>query len=180
MGRIGRTAGMIAVSLILVTAGVYAPDPAGAASEPVIVADLGGRPIPALDVGRYHCEDLDFPRIHCYRTAAELEAAMARRLGAQMHVGTTAPATTLATSYVRIFADKGFQGASAYLSVPYDDLSVIGWNDRISSFQGQAGNGGTFFEHIYGGGFAYPFSAYQQVPYVGDVYNDRFSSVRPG
>jgi len=170
---------MIAVSLILVTSGVYAPDPAGAASEPVIVADLGGRPIPAVDVGRYHCEDTDFPRIHCYTSGAELEAAMARRLAAGAHAGSAAPATALATNYVRIFADLNYGGASAYLSVPYDELGVIGWNDRISSLQGQAGNGGTFFEHIYGGGFAYPFSANQPVTYVGDLYNDRFSSAKP-
>jgi hypothetical protein len=180
VGRIGRTTGIIAVALFLVTAGVYAPDPAGAASEPVIVADLGGRPIPAVDVGRYHCEDTDFPQIHCYRSAAELEAAMARRLAAPAQSGLAAPATALATNYVRIFRDQLFGGPSAYLSVAYDDLGIIGWNDRISSFQGQAGAGGTFFEHIYGGGFAYPFSAGQQVTYVGDASNDKFSSVRPG
>lgn len=96
MGRIGRTAGMIAVSLILITAGVYAPDPAGAASEPVIEADLGGRPIPAVEVGRYHCTDIDYPLIHCYRTAAELEAAMARRLAAP--TGTASPTIATATN----------------------------------------------------------------------------------
>ena len=78
-----------------------------------------------------------------------------------------------------MFADARFQGASAYLSAQYDDLSVIGWNDRISSFQGQSGNGGTFFEHIYEGGFAYGFAANQWVNYVGDPYNDKFSSVKP-
>lgn len=178
MARIGRTAGMLAVALALVMVGVYARS-AVAASGPVIEADLGGRPIPAVDVGRYHCEDFDFPRIHCYLLAVDLERAVARRLAVEALPDTVASATTLATTYVRIFVDKGFQGASAYLSVSYDELSVIGWNDRISSFQGQAGNGGTFFEHIYGGGFAYGFNAYQQVTYVGDAYNDRFSSVRP-
>lgn len=176
MARLGRTAGMLAVALVMV--GVYARS-ADAASGPVIEADLGGRPIPAVDVGRYQCEDFDFPRIHCYLSAVDLERAVARRLAVPAPAGTGAFATTLATDYVRVYADKGFQGASAYLSVPYDDLSVIGWNDRISSFQALAGNGGTFFEHIYGGGFASGFSANQQVTYVGDAYNDRFSSVRP-
>ncbi len=169
---------MMAAALALVMVGVYAAS-AGAASGPVIVADLGGRPIPAVDVGRYHCEDFDFPRIHCYASAADLDRAVARRLAAAPPSGPGPLATSTATAYVLIFADKSFTGASMYLSVPYDDLSVIGWNDRISSFQGQAGNGGTFFEHIYGGGFVYPFSAYQWVSYVGDAYNDRFSSVRP-
>ncbi len=177
MARIGRTAGMLAVALALVMVGVYARS-AIAASGPVIAADLGGRPIPAVDVGRYQCEDLDFPRIHCYLLAVDLERAVARRLAAPVPAGLGALATTLATTYVRIFADLNYGGASAYLSVSYDDLGVIGWNDRISSFQGQAGNGGTFFEHIYGGGFAYGFNAYQQVSYVGDAWDNVISSLK--
>ena len=178
MARISRTAGMMAAVLAFVMAGVYAR-PASGTSEPVIEADLGGRPIPAVDVGRYHCEDFDFPRIHCYLSAAELERAVERRLAAPTPSGSAALTVALAIDYVRIYADLYFGGASAYLSVPYDDLSVIGWNDRISSFQGLAGSGGTFFEHSYGGGFAYPFNANQQVTYVGDAYNDKFSSVKP-
>jgi len=174
---IDRTSALVALVLVLSPLPVYAPS-AGAAGGPLILADLEGRPIPAVEVGRYHCEDVDFPRIHCYPSPAELERAVARRL-APSASGSGPLTTALATSYVRVFVDLFFGGASAYLSVPYDDLGVIGWNDRISSFQGQAGSGGTFFEHIYGGGFAYPFSAYQQVTYVGDPYNDRFSSVVP-
>ncbi len=139
---------MMAVALALVMVGVYARS-ADATSGPVILADLGGRPIPAVDVGRYQCEDFDFPRIHCYLLAADLEAAVARRLAVPAPASPGASATTLATNYVRVFADMSFGGVSAYLSVSYDDLSVIGWNDRISSFQGLAGNGGTFFERIY-------------------------------
>jgi hypothetical protein len=176
--RIGRTAGILTVALAIAMAGVYAPS-ARATGGPVIEADLGGRSIPAVDVGRYHCDDIDFPRIHCYVTAAALEQAVARRLVAARPAGPGDLATAPAVTYVRIYADVNYAGASAYLSVAYDDLSVIGWNDRISSFKGQAGNGGTFFEHIYGGGFAYGFNANQNVSYVGDAYNDRFSSVRP-
>ena len=174
MGRIGRTAGMIAFLLTVVTSGVY-PPPVGAGSEPVIVADLGGQPIPAVDVSRYHCEDLDFPRIHCYALAGDRDRAVAGRLAVQATGGLAIDAT----AYVLIFQDAQFAGPSAYLTVAYDDLSVIGWNDRISSFKGQGGSGGTFFEHIYGGGFAYPFNAGQSVSYVGDPYNDKFSSVKP-
>lgn len=178
MTRIAGKSALAALALVLSLLPVYAP-PGGAASEPVIEADLEGRPIPAVDVGRHHCEDFDFPRIHCYPSAADLERAVALRLASPLPSGPEPLVTSTAAGYVRIYADIFFGGASAYLSVPYDELSVIGWNDRISSFQGQAGAGGTFFEHIYGGGFAYPFNAYQQVTYVGDAYNDRFSSVRP-
>lgn len=46
--------------------------------------------------------------------------------------------------------DRDLRGNPAVLTVRYDDLSVIAWNDRISCFHGLASNGGTFFEHIYG------------------------------
>ena len=164
--------------LAAVMAPVYAV-PVGAASGPSISASLEGRPIPAVEVGRYACHDFDFPRIHCYRTRAELERAVADRLAAQSASGLDGPVGATATGYVKVYPDRGLQGLPAVLSVRYDDLSVIGWNDRISSFEGLAGVGGTFYQHIYLTGAAYPFSAYQIVTYVGDAYNDTFSSVRP-
>jgi hypothetical protein len=153
---------------------VYAGS-AQATSEPVIRADLVGKPIPAVEVGRYACHDLDFPLIHCYRSPDELDAALAARPA--RHAGA---ATLALAGYVKVFPDRDLRGNPAVLTVRYDDLSVIGWNDRISSFQGLAGAGGKFFEHIYGSGRAYPFAAYQIVTYVGDPYNDTFSSVAPG
>lgn len=178
MKRLAARAGLMA---LIVGLSVLPTSPAAvrSQSEPEIRADLEGRPIPAADAGRYHCEDIDFPRIHCYASAGELEQAVARRLVAPQPPGPQGVVASTATTYVRVFADKVFAGASAYLSTPYDDLSVIGWNDRISSFQGLGGAGGTFFQHIYGGGAAYPFNANQWVTYVGDTYNDTFSSVRP-
>ncbi len=179
MERVTGRSRLIGLALLAaVMAPVYAV-PVGAASEPPISADLEGRPIPAVEVGRYACHDFDYPRIHCYRTRADLERAVADRLAAQPASGLDGTVGATATGYVKVYPDAGLQGLPAVLSVRYDDLAVIGWNDRISSFEGLAGNGGTFFEHIYGGGFAYPFNAYQQVTYVGDPYNDRFSSVRP-
>ena len=119
MVRLSRTAGMLAVALALVMVGVYARS-TDAASGPVIAADLGGRPIPAVDVGRYQCEDFDFPRIHSYRTAAELEAAVARRLAAPAPAGPGALATTLATNYVLVgnggtFFEHSHEGVRLWL-----------------------------------------------------------------
>lgn len=174
MGRLGRRSRVTGLVLVGMLLAVYAGS-AQATSEPAIRADLEGRPIPAVEVGRYACHDLDFPLIHCYRSPEALDEALAARLAGQ------AGAPTLAlAAYVKVFPDWNLQGNPAVLTVRYDDLSVIGWNDRISSFQGLAGVGGRFFEHIYGSGRAYPFSAYQIVTYVGDPYNDTFSSVAPG
>ncbi len=164
--------------LAILTAGVYAGS-VRAASEPGLVADLEGQPIPAVEVGRYWCEDADFPRIHCYRSLPALDAAVRRRGPDQTSSEPNSGTSALASYYVRIFADKGYLGEALYLSAPYHDLSDIGWNDRISSFYGVGGSG-TFYPHIYEGGAAYRFGAYDQVTYVGDVYNDQFSSVKPG
>lgn len=162
--------------LVLVYVAILAVDPGPtlATGDAAIRTELDGQPIPAVDVGRYACHDLDFPVIRCFRSPGELDAAMADRMA-----GLDGPDGAAATSYVKVFPDRDLQGNPAVLSVPYDDLSVIGWNDRISSFQGVGGAGGTFFEHIYRGGDAYPFSGYQIVTYVGDRYNDTFSSLLP-
>lgn len=37
-------------------------------------AVLDGEPIPAHDVGRYHCHDRDFPLIRCFTTEAARDA----------------------------------------------------------------------------------------------------------
>ena len=159
------------ISAVLVLAGtLLAPTPV-TASE--IRADLEGLPIAATSVGKFHCHDLDFPRIHCYSSASALETAVDDAVGsAELPID-----GVLAVSYVRIFESASFVGASAYLSQSYSDLRTIGWNDRISSFQALNSLSGRFFEHINYAGFVYSFCCNTQVSYVGDAYNDRFSSV---
>ena len=173
-----RLAVLLALAALLASARPVAADDA-----PQIIADLEGRVIASTEVGEYHCHDFDFPRIHCFTSSAELEAAVAA-LG--VDPGPQEPASMgsgdglgiLATNYVRIFADASFGGSSAYLSANYSDLSSIGWNDRISSFYGLNSARGEFWEHKGYTGFVYGFCCNQQVSYVGDAYNDKFSSVR--
>jgi hypothetical protein len=167
--------GLAALAATLLAVAAAAP-PATTSSAPLIQAELDGRPIPAVDVGRFACHDLDFPIIRCFGSPAMLDSAQAAR-SLVLPGDLSSPAAL--TSYVKVFPDRDLRGNPAVLSQAYDDLSIIGWNDRISSFQGLGGAGGTFFEHIYRGGAAYSFSAYQTVTYVGDRYNDTFSSVVP-
>ena len=174
MRRLAWRSRVTGLVLVGVSLAVYAGS-TRATSEPAIRAELEGKPIPATEVGRYACHDLDFPLIFCFRSPDELDAALAARPAG--HAGAPTPALA---GYVKVFPDRGLRGNPAVLTVRYDELSVIGWNDRISSFQGLAGAGGWFFEHIYGSARVYPFSAYQIVTYVGDRYNDTFSSVAPG
>ncbi|OGO57652.1 MAG: hypothetical protein A2V85_02790 [Chloroflexi bacterium RBG_16_72_14] len=137
-----------------------------------IVADLDGRPIAPKQVGGYYCHDFEFPRIHCYLTEGELDAAVSA-----LEADPLAAAVTGIT-YVRVYVDGGYTGASAYLSQDYPDLGVIGWQDRISSFKALNSQSGRFHEHNSYLGFQYSFCCNTWVTYVGDAYNDRFSSVK--
>jgi hypothetical protein len=132
-------------------------------------AFLGSTPIRPTEAGRYHCHDLDYPLIRCYRSSTRLERAVRVRL--------EAPEGTEALSFVRVFEDVSYAGASAYLSRDYTRLGDIGWNDRISSFKVLNGGSGTFYEHIWYGGLMYDFCCNQNVYNVGSTYNDKFSSV---
>jgi len=115
---IDRTSALVALVLVLSPLPVYAPS-AGAAGGPLILADLEGRPIPAVEVGRYHCEDVDFPRIHCYPSPAELERAVARRLASPPPSGPE-PLTTSGTlddvPALRVFTPCRLRGSLRYRS----------------------------------------------------------------
>ncbi len=64
-----------------------------------------------------------------------------------------------------------------YLSQDYAQLSSIGWNDQISSFQSVNAGAGTFHHDVQMTGLAYPFCCGQIVDNVGSAHNDKFSSV---
>jgi hypothetical protein len=155
-----------------------------AASDPTIRADLDGRPIPAVQVGDWYCHDFDYPLIHCFRTEEELDAAVAS-LGYQplgpstsTNEGPASPTAALAVSYVHVYVDASYVGSSAYFSVNYSNLGVIGWNDKISSLVGLDSAIGRFFDGANYLGAIYAFCCNSAVPYVGDYFNDKFSSVK--
>jgi hypothetical protein len=171
-----RTLLLVLVCLALVPI-TSAPTSAMAGS---VSAVLDGRPIDPDQVGDYYCHDFDYPIIRCYHSSAALDRAVADRADAGGQ-GTSAPNPNgaAAVNYVRIFADASYGGVSMYLSNAYARLGDIGWNDRISSFKTLASAGGTFWQHTFGGGWGYPFCCLSGVTYVGDAYNDQFSSVYP-
>ena len=82
--------------------------------------------------------------------------------------------------YVIAYRDAGYLGPSIAISRDYDDLRTIGWNDVISSFKAVNGLSGHFATDARNGGRLYPsFCCNVQVTYVGDTWNDQFSSVYP-
>jgi len=168
------------IAVVILAGLALAPVVEGGGNE--LRVELEGRPIPPTEAGNYHCHDFDYPLIRCYRTSAELEDAAARRTEGGgldgMDTG-SADAGTASVSYVRVFSDANHKGTSAYLNQPYDRLGDIGWNDRISSFTSLTSAGGRFWQDTYGRGWSYSFCCLQSVGYVGDAYNDQFSSAYP-
>lgn len=148
------------------------------AGEGGVSADLEGRPLKVAEIANYHCHDFDYPRIRCFATTSRLEDAVAERVGASSDAAEL-EVTTFATGFaVRAYENATYNGASIYLSQPYNDLSSIGWNDRISSYKVMSTTGGEFHTDSYHRGTLDSFCCSETVPYVGDALNDKFSSVR--
>jgi hypothetical protein len=150
--------------------------PGVSATEP-LRATLGGRPLSLAQVADHHCHDLDYPVINCFLTGRELDVAVAVHLRADR--SSEVFDDLQAVSYARVYVDATFGGSSMVISRSYDNLGVIGWNDRISSFRTLTAGGGTFWQHAMATGWAYDFCCGSSVTYVGDYFNDQFSSVYP-
>lgn len=163
---------VVAVLLSIMTASLGAASAVAAGDGSQMTAELDGRSIPLVDVGKWNCHDLDHPVIHCYRTANALDKALANR-----GVGPLAT-TTSGISYVRIWEDASYAGATAILSINYASLGSIGWNDKISSLMAINSQHGEFYEHDNYVGLVYSFCCNVQVANVGGTYNDKFSSVK--
>jgi len=128
-------------------------------------ADVDGKPIPTTDVGKWYCHDFDYPVIHCFTEPAKLDAST--------EVATSALASV---NYVLVFEFTTYQGAFMYMSEDYSILALIGWNDRISSFQVKNSQSGAFWTDWLYSGTRYNFCCNQNVGSLGS-YNDSFSSV---
>jgi hypothetical protein len=137
---------------------VQAADPG-----PEVSATLDGRPIPLEDVGRYYCDDFSYPEIRCSngRLVLESRALLAALAG---------------VTYVSIYDLTNYGGAYMHVSQDYSALSLIGWNDRISSFKGRNSETGTFYVDWFYGGAWWTFCCNQQTSNLG-TYSNTFSSI---
>lgn len=167
----------VALSLAII-AGLVFGSPAAAASSSVadMRADLDGRPIKLVDVGNWFCHDFDFPQIHCFTSATRLEAAVSV-MRSSAGDRTTLAAAYGPNDYVTIYSEPSYGGSYAHLSTNYDQLWVIGWNDRISSFKVRNNAQGRFYSNWFAGGTVYSFCCNSTVPWMTSTYDNTFSSV---
>ena len=164
--RLAVVMGFVMLALLAPPAIAAASD-AAEARDVVLTADLEGVPIPLVAVANFQCNDFDYPAIHCFKAASELAGTLQVALSLELLSG---------TDYVQFWDGTTYSGSSMIASQNYDALSLLGWNDRISSFKGKNLQTGSFYTDWFMGGTAYAFCCNQQVPSLGS-YNNTFSSV---
>lgn len=168
-----RSLRAVVVSLALIL--LSALPQAASAGVPSLRADLDGAPIPLSSVSLYHCHDFAFPAIHCYQTEAGLDAAVATTLGMSTGALQASPLGWDIQNYVEFFDYPGFTGASIFLSADYANLSVIGWNDRVSSYAASYIRGAVFVDAYYSGA-GLLLCCNQIVPSLSSTFDNRISS----
>lgn len=134
--------------------------------EDELTADLDGKPIELVEVGNWYCHDFDYPAIHCFSDPKNLEE--------EPEVAFAAAAA--GTTYLTVYEYTTYQGAFMHMSENYSMLSLIGWNDRISSYVAKNSMSGAFWTDWLYTGVRYNFCCNQQIGSLGS-FNDTFSSV---
>lgn len=161
----GLAVGLVVVALV-VTAALALPRLVRAADgAPELTATLDGKAIPLDDVGKYDCDDFDYPEIRCWSSRIQLDARA------------TVMTLLAGTDYVTIYDLSNFGGSSMNVSEDYVTLSLIGWNDRISSFKGRNSQSGAFYVDWFYGGAWWTFCCNQQSASLG-TFSNTFSSIR--
>jgi hypothetical protein len=170
--RSGRRTAGAALGILVI--GLVSPQPllaadAGyrAAAAEQLTADLNGAPIALAGVGHWFCEDFAYPAIHCFTSSRALERSVSASLSS---------ASATALTYVVVYEYTSYQGAYMYMSDDYQALSVIGWNDRISSISVRNSMSGKFWTDWFYTGTGYYFCCNSQVSYLGSLDNT-FSAV---
>lgn len=148
-------------------------------------AALYGRSIPLRDVVDHHCHDLDALVYRCFDTEAERDADAHAFLDVDVTGADTAsldtelgPLGSLSFTFALAYAAINYGGSSLLISNPTPDLSVLGWNNTISSFKSTNGGRPRWWSNANYSGSWWQWGTSVWVAYVGDAANDTFSSVK--
>jgi hypothetical protein len=169
---VGRRLRALAFGLLIVASGwsgIIEPPASMAAADADAAmgptAYLDGKPISLASVSKYYCDDFDYPVIRCSTS--------------QLVAGTRASLTLLLTGvdYVTIYDFTYYSGSWMNVSQDYNVLSLIGWNDKISSFRARNSETGRFFVDWLNSGSQWGFCCNTQQPSLGG-YDNTFSSIQ--
>jgi hypothetical protein len=137
-----------------------------------LAVTLDGTSASLAQATRYHCHDLIAGQLTCYRSASRRDADVTR-LFEQRHAN---PLGATATGYVIAYAGISYTVRSVVLTQNYANLATIGWDNVISSYRVFTNLTGAFYSNTYYAGLTQYYCCFRDVPYVGDSYNDTFSS----
>jgi hypothetical protein len=162
--RPGRLSALMAAAGLLVLT-VAGPASARVAQRPDgMSADLDGKPIQLVQVGQWYCHDFDYPRIHCFTDPRSLDGS------------TSLAVAGTGVVYATVYEFTTYQGAYMHMSENYSALSLLGWNDRISSYVAKNSMSGAFWTDWLYGGTRYNFCCNQSLGSLGS-FDNTFSSV---
>jgi hypothetical protein len=164
----------LTLSVLALAVGPLVGGVSGAAPD-ARTATLNGQPIPLSEVAGYHCNDLAYPAIRCFSSKAAVIADVAQLEDAG-GTGLDGPASVLSTACVWYW-NGGYGGASFFQSTNQSNLSALGWNDAISSFEQLGTHQCRWYADGGYTGAYWTWTAGLDVSYVGDGANDKFSSV---
>lgn len=136
-------------------------------------ATLADKSISLDRAGTLSCHDFDYPVLRCFSTPAAMSLDVAGR--AEGRSVSKQGFEVSDSGYVIVYEHSLYAGNYMILSADQAWLSSIGWNDKISSFK-SFGATGNFRENSPASGLIYFFGSSAQIAYVGDSYNDKFSS----
>lgn len=166
LAQVGMPLAMAALLVVSVASTAAAGSPAG---SPEPRAQLDGQAIALADVARFQCHDRDFPVIRCFNSSAERDRDM-------VAVGPSAELVTL-THYVTWYDGANYPEPPSFAAFgPIPDLTIYGWNDKISSFRTYNGGHPRWWQDVSNKGAAWDWGT-SWISYVGDAANDKFSSV---
>ncbi len=162
-------------SLVLaLTMLILATPPPPAAGREHAAAFLDGIQVMLAEASAHHCHDLNPDVLECFTSEVDRDSALASALAGQR--ANSRELAAASSGYVIVWADPSFAGASTVLSQDYANLTSIGWNDRISSYRVYTTYTGAFYDQAYYSGLTQFYCCFAQVGYVGNAYNNIFSS----
>ncbi len=141
---------------------------AHAQDQTSMAAYLNGTKIDGDEIHLWHCDDASAPVIQCYRSEEERDDAIKSHGVTASDIG----------DYVTVYADENYDGGSFTMTGPYPNLSVIGWNDVVTSFKSRNGRHPRFYRDSGYGAPWWQWTTGAWIANVGSSANDQFSSIK--
>jgi hypothetical protein len=116
-----------------------------------------------------HCHDAQGAALICFASEADRDADFEAAREGEIQALSSG-------GWVIAYVHASYAGSSVTLSQSYTNLGSIGWADVISSYKVYTSLTGAFYKNTSYGGTFQSYCCWAQVPYVGDTFNDTFSS----